>query len=218
MKKNGFTLIELMAVIIILALLSMIIVPIVENSINSGKDELYISQIDSIKVSLKKYAVDKINSNIRNVGDDIYVSLYQLKTAGYVNLDIADPRSEKLIPNDMILHIEKREKSYIYEVLETTGTKTNETKYNKNTPIIEAKEIVYYCNVISEGSAVPEDFNNILNNYTITSGTVTKEYYDTYFDEKHSLSELLSKNEDFRVVYKSSNAYFVTNVLRNGCD
>ena len=188
MKKNGFTLIELMAVIIILALLSMIVVPIVENSINSGKDELYISQIDSIKVSLKKYAVDKINSNIRNVGDDIYVSLYQLKTAGYVNLDIADPRSEKLIPNDMILHIEKREKSYIYEVLETTGTKTNETKYNKNTPIIEAKEIVYYCNVISEGSAVPEDFNNILNNYTITSGTVTKEYYDTYFDEKHSLS------------------------------
>ncbi len=218
MKKNGFTLIELMAVIIILALLSMIVVPIVENSINSGKDELYISQIDSIKVSLKKYAVDKINSNIRNVGDDIYVSLYQLKTAGYVNLDIADPRSEKLIPNDMILHIEKREKSYIYEVLETTGTKTNETKYNKNTPIIEAKEIVYYCNVISEGSAVPEDFNNILNNYTITSGTVTKEYYDTYFDEKHSLSELLSKNEDFRVVYKAGNAYFVTNVLRNGCD
>lgn len=218
MKKNGFTLIELMAVIIILALLSMIVVPIVENSINSGKDELYISQIDSIKVSLKKYSVDKINSNIRNVGDDIYVSLYQLKTAGYVNLDIADPRSEKLIPNDMILHIEKREKSYIYEVLETTGTKTNETKYNKNTPIIEAKEIVYYCNVISEGSAVPEDFNNILNNYTITSGTVTKEYYDTYFDEKHSLSELLSKNEDFRVVYKSGNAYFVTNVLRNGCD
>lgn len=217
MKKNGFTLIELVAVITILALLGMIIVPVVENSINSGKDELYISQIDSIKASFKQYAIKNINSNIKNAGDDIYLSLYQLKLAGFVNLDIADPRSENLIPNDMLLRIEKRERSYIYEVLETTGTETNQKKYNKNTPIIETDEIVYYCPVIENGS-VPEEFNNILNDYSITSGTVTYEYYDSHLSEKHELTELLSKAEDFRVVYKAGDAYFIKNVLRSGCD
>lgn len=218
MKKNGFTLIELIAVITILALLGMIIVPVVENSINSGKDELYISQIDSIKASLKQYAIKNINSNIQNAGDDIYLSLYQLKIAGFVNLDIADPRSENLIPNDMLLRVEKREKSYIYEVLETTGTTTNIKKYNKNTPIIETDEIVYYCTIIENGGAVPVEFNNILNDYSVNNGTVTKEFYDSHLSEKFELSELLSKNEDFRIVYKAGDAYFIKNVLRSGCD
>ena len=40
LKKNGFTLVELTAVLIILSVLGMIIIPIVENSINSGKNEL----------------------------------------------------------------------------------------------------------------------------------------------------------------------------------
>lgn len=218
MKKNGFTLIELIAVITILALLGMIIVPVVENSINSGKDELYISQIDSIKASLKQYAIKNINSNIQNAGDDIYLSLYQLKIAGFVNLDIADPRSENLIPNDMLLRVEKREKSYIYEVLETTGTATNIKKYNKNTPIVETDEIIYYCTIIENGGAVPAEFNNILNDYSVNNGTVTKEFYDSHLSEKFELNELLSKNEDFRIVYKAGDAYFIKNVLRSGCD
>ena len=82
MNKNGFTLAELMAVLILIAVMGMIVIPIVENSINSGKDDLYISQIDSVKASLKKYAIEEINPKIRNAGDDIYLSLYQLKISG----------------------------------------------------------------------------------------------------------------------------------------
>ena len=37
----------------------------------SGKDELYISQIDSIKASLKQYAIKNINSNIRIKIDEV---------------------------------------------------------------------------------------------------------------------------------------------------
>ena len=99
MKKNGFTLVELTAVLIILSVLGMIIIPIVENSINSGKNELYVAQLDSIKASLKKYAVSNINSKIKNVGDNIFLSLYQLKIENYLALDIKDPRTETLLPN-----------------------------------------------------------------------------------------------------------------------
>ena len=215
MKKNAFTLIELLAVIIILTVMGIIVIPIVENSINSGKDDLYIAQIDSIKASLKKYAIEEINSNIKNPGDDIYLSLYQLKIAGYISTDIKDPRTEKLLPEDMLLRIEKREKSYAYEVLETTGTKSNQTSFPSNTPIIKVNPVVYYCTVTNE---IAESFSQIINNYEINTGSATIEYYDAKFTKKSSLETLLNSNNDFRVVYKSNGAYAIMNVLRSGCE
>ena len=212
MKKNAFTLIELLSVIIILTLMGTIVIPIVENSINSGKDDLYIAQIDSVKASLKKYAIEKINYNIKSPGDDIYLSLYQLKIAGFVSVDIKDPRTEKLLPEDMLLRIEKREKSYTYEVLETTGTKSNNTNFSSNTPVIEVVPVIYFCD-----SAVDE-FLPIVNNYKINIGSATIEYYDEKFTKKTELNSLLNANKNFRVVYKSHGAYAIMNVLRSGCD
>lgn len=212
MKKNGFTLVELTAVLIILSVLGMIIIPIVENSINSGKNELYVAQLDSIKASLKKYAVSNINSKIKNVGDDIFLSLYQLKIENYLALDIKDPRTETLLPNDMLLRIHKESKNYTYEVLETSGTKVSEKEYNTNTPIIETEIVSYYC-----GSS-NEELTNLINDYKVNKGNVKITYYDEYFESKVTLDDILNNKKDFRVVYTADSAYAVKNILRSGCD
>ena len=214
MNKNGFTLAELMAVLILIAVMGMIVIPIDENSINSGKDDLYISQIDSVKASLKKYAIEEINPKIRNAGDDIYLSLYQLKISGNVSVDMKDPRTETLLPEDMLLRIEKREKSYTYEVLETTGTKTERTSFSASTPLLKVNPVAYYCKVASE---VPADFTQILNDYEVNSGSVIIEYYNADFTRKMPLETLLSSSNDFRIVYKSNVAYAIKNVIRSGC-
>ncbi len=212
MKKNGFTLVELTAVLIILSVLGMIIIPIVENSINSGKNELYVAQLDSIKASLKKYAVSNINSKIKNVGDNIFLSLYQLKIENYLALDIKDPRTETLLPNDMLLRIHKESKNYTYEVLETSGTKVTEKEYNTNTPIIETEIVSYYC-----GSST-EELTNLINDYKVNKGNVKITYYDEYFESKVTLDDILNNKKDFRVVYTADSAYAVKNILRSGCD
>ncbi|MCI5702566.1 MAG: type II secretion system GspH family protein [Erysipelotrichaceae bacterium] len=212
MKKNGFTLVELTAVLIILSVLGMIIIPIVENSINSGKNELYVAQLDSIKASLKKYAVSNINSKIKNVGDNIFLSLYQLKIENYLALDIKDPRTETLLPNDMLLRIHKESKNYTYEVLETSGTKVTEKEYNTNTPIIETEIVSYYC-----GSS-NEELTNLINDYKVNKGNVKITYYDEYFESKVTLDDILNNKKDFRVVYTADSAYAVKNILRSGCD
>ena len=212
MKKNGFTLVELTAVLIILSVLGMIIIPIVENSINSGKNELYVAQLDSIKASLKKYAVSNINSKIKNVGDDIFLSLYQLKIENYLALDIKDPRTETLLPNDMLLRIHKESKNYTYEVLETSGTKVTEKEYNTNTPIIEIEIVSYNC-----GSS-NEELTNLINDYKVNKGNVKITYYDEYFESKVTLDDILNNKKDFRVVYTADSAYAVKNILRSGCD
>ena len=212
MKKNGFTLVELTAVLIILSVLGMIIIPIVENSINSGKNELYVAQLDSIKASLKKYAVSNINSKIKNVGDNIFLSLYQLKIENYLALDIKDPRTETLLPKDMLLRIHKESKNYTYEVLETSGTKVTEKEYNTNTPIIETEIVSYYC-----GSS-NEELTNLINDYKVNKGNVKITYYDEYFESKVTLDDILNNKKDFRVVYTADSAYAVKNILRSGCD
>ena len=212
MKKNGFTLVELTAVLIILSVLGIIIIPIVENSINSGKNELYVAQLDSIKASLKKYAVSNINSKIKNVGDNIFLSLYQLKIENYLALDIKDPRTETLLPNDMLLRIHKESKNYTYEVLETSGTKVTEKEYNTNTPIIETEIVSYYC-----GSS-NEELTNLINDYKVNKGNVKITYYDEYFESKVTLDDILNNKKDFRVVYTADSAYAVKNILRSGCD
>ena len=212
MKKNGFTLVELTAVLIILSVLGMIIIPIVEDSINSGKNELYVAQLDSIKASLKKYAVSNINSKIKNVGDNIFLSLYQLKIENYLALDIKDPRTETLLPNDMLLRIHKESKNYTYEVLETSGTKVTEKEYNTNTPIIETEIVSYYC-----GSS-NEELTNLINDYKVNKGNVKITYYDEYFESKVTLDDILNNKKDFRVVYTADSAYAVKNILRSGCD
>lgn len=212
MKRNGFTLVELTAVLIILSVLGMIIIPIVENSINSGKNELYVAQLDSIKASLKKYAVSNVNSKIKNVGDNIFLSLYQLKIENYLALDIKDPRTETLLPNDMLLRIHKESKNYTYEVLETSGTKVTEKEYNTNTPIIETEIVSYYC-----GSS-NEELTNLINDYKVNKGNVKITYYDEYFESKVTLDDILNNKKDFRVVYTADSAYAVKNILRSGCD
>jgi prepilin-type N-terminal cleavage/methylation domain-containing protein len=212
LKKNGFTLVELTAVLIILSVLGMIIIPIVENSINSGKNELYVAQLDSIKASLKKYAVSNINSKIKNVGDNIFLTLYQLKIENYLALDIKDPRTETLLPNDMLLRIHKESKNYTYEVLETSGTKVTEKEYNTNTPIIETEIVSYYC-----GSS-NEELTNLINDYKVNKGNVKITYYDEYFESKVTLDDILNNKKDFRVVYTADSAYAVKNILRSGCE
>ena len=115
----------------------------------------------------------------------------------------------------MLLRIEKREKSYVYEVLETTGTKSNETSFKESIPVLEVEPVIYYCKFSSE---FLEDFNQILNNYKINTGTATFEYYDATFARKATLESFLDSHNDFRVVYKSNGAYTIMNVLRSGCE
>ncbi len=53
MKKNGFTLVELLATIIILAVVSLITVPIINNSIESSKRESFEVGISHLIVALQ---------------------------------------------------------------------------------------------------------------------------------------------------------------------
>lgn len=82
MNKKGFTIVELMAVLIIIAILATLVIGVVTRYVNKGKDSYYNSLKNQISLAGKSYCYDslkerpkgKINENRdKVVGTKLYV-------------------------------------------------------------------------------------------------------------------------------------------------
>ena len=122
--KKGFTLAELLGVLVILGAILLIAIPVVDQTIKSGKEDLYQEQIDSIKTSLQLWMS---NNQKPDVGEKIVLSLSQLKESDAVALDITNPKTNELFPNDMILEISNNNGIIEYEVDVTGNNKEDYT-------------------------------------------------------------------------------------------
>ncbi len=137
MKKNGFTLAELLGVLVLLGILGLIVFTSVDRVIKEGKNDLYKIQITNIKNALQEWTSDPENwKNIPKEGDTLTLTLGQLKQSGKMDINIKDPRTDILFPEDMLLTITTRHNKYEYEVLTETGTVSNQKEYSDTTPII----------------------------------------------------------------------------------
>ena len=92
----GFTIVELLAVVVILAIVLIIAVPGVLSIINKTKDNALDRQLDMIKEASRLYVTS--DSDVTWVGEDMKmttVTLDALKTKGYLDRKIMDPKTKK---------------------------------------------------------------------------------------------------------------------------
>ena len=121
MKKNGFTLVELLAVIVIMAILLTIAVPNVIGVSKKIRKNMYCSKIEDIESAAKLYGNDYIDE-IEKAGNSLTIYVYTLvennlfkkETDGCVlrsnnNYCIKDPRDGSMMDNDSI-KITKKDK------------------------------------------------------------------------------------------------------------
>ena len=93
--KKGFTLIELISVIIIIGVIALISVPITINITNNAKNKAYKEIIDSIELSAYNYSVYN-DLGYNRLFKSLPIST--IKLAGYLdNEDIIDPRNNDVI-------------------------------------------------------------------------------------------------------------------------
>lgn len=83
--KKGFTLIELMGVIIILSLLVLIAVPVVDKYIKQARNDAGVAQEDSLIMAAKNWASDNVDQLPENEGQSIRVNFYTLSELGYLD-------------------------------------------------------------------------------------------------------------------------------------
>ncbi len=114
MNKKGFTLVELLAVIVILGLLITIISPVVKNLINDSEDSLSDQQKKLVVEATKKYMVE--NSELLPEGSDraiVYMS--DLIDKGVIDNDkIIDPKSKGEINGCVVVSYNNEFNQYDY--------------------------------------------------------------------------------------------------------
>lgn len=104
-NRKGFTLVELLAVLVVLAVISMIAFPIVNDIIDSSESEAYEQQIKTFEKAAKNWIIDNGSLLVEIENDEMvniscYVTVDRLKFEGYLedveNIDPTDDSSMDL--------------------------------------------------------------------------------------------------------------------------
>ena len=130
MNKKGFTLVELLAVIVIMALLALITTTSITKIIGDSKTKLSTAQIDLIKSAAEIWGADNINK-LPKVNECSYITLKDLINQGLVDSSIIDPKDNKSISDNLKIKISNTLTEYGKEKIEyeVNSHSTNDCKW-----------------------------------------------------------------------------------------
>jgi len=114
MKNKGFTLVELLAVVALLAIVAAIAFPFIQDSINESRENTYKEQVRTIEYAAKRWATD--NTYELNK-ETTYKSISFLKQKGYLasNKEILDPRDNSEMKGCVKITYDAEHKQYNYK-------------------------------------------------------------------------------------------------------
>jgi len=177
-KKNGFTFVELLGVITIIGILSLIAVPTIEKIVKENKEQIYQKQLDNIVLSLKNWASDNRKFLPEKDGEELTITLSNLKADGYIEYDVKNPKTNKCFDNEMLLKIVNESGNYTYSIDVKTIKESETCEFNPDAPIIILKgnsvENIEINDIyVDKGvTAVDKDGNDITNNVvTVITGS-----------------------------------------------
>ena len=94
MKSNkGFSLIEMLGVVIVLAILTLLIAPVVTKVMDDNRNKIYDEQVEIIISAAKIWGSDHIGRLPSEGENGIYVTIGELKN-GYLKSDIRNPKTD----------------------------------------------------------------------------------------------------------------------------
>jgi len=111
MNKKGFTLVELLAVVVILALLALLTSTAVTKLVKDAKKDLSETQMTLIKSAADTWIADNLNS-LPSSGTCGYLTLEDLKYYGLLDNTILDPKNSEEISNDLKIKITTTTSAY----------------------------------------------------------------------------------------------------------
>lgn len=122
--KRGFTLIEIMAVIIILGIIGLIAVVAVDKTIKDNNEKVYQMQISNIEDAARIWGTKHLSYLPDNANEAVSIPLVVLKIEALVDKDITNPKTNELFYNDMYIDITYKDGVYNYDVVEDSGSNT----------------------------------------------------------------------------------------------
>lgn len=117
MKKNAFTLVELLAVIVLLAIIMLIAYPSVFSTINKNKIASYNSFVNNIHNVTHGFLLEFPSEVTWTNDKEGYVTINQLSEKGYIPTKIRNPENKELINSNTKVYIKKQPTgNNVYEI------------------------------------------------------------------------------------------------------
>jgi prepilin-type N-terminal cleavage/methylation domain-containing protein len=125
--KKGFTLVELLGVIIILAIIATIIVPVATSLINKSTNQLNTIQLGNIKSGAVNWATDNIDKvpGSSSGYNAVEVTLATLIKGGYISSDIKDITTKNSYVGDstqVVISYDSTNKHLTYDVYQSSDS------------------------------------------------------------------------------------------------
>lgn len=205
--KKGFTLVELVGIVVILSLISILVIPVIENSISNYKNSAYKSQIRNIELASKSYYTDKMLQVSLKTGSAMFISLNQLEFEGYIENNIKNPITDERFDPRTLIKVVKDDMAVKAFVME----EFNELTYDvENAPLIRLNgpNILNLC--------LNSNFNDPGVYATDYQGNFIGEYEVAYFDYYGNTIDLnnLDNAGTYYASYKVENQDIIRIIIR----
>jgi len=116
MNKKGFTLVELLAVIVILGILALITTPVVINIIDDSKNKAYEEQKRLVEGAAERWGVNNLKKLPTTDGASCYITTETLLNEGYLSsAEINDPTKNESIKRYVLITYSSAYKQYKYD-------------------------------------------------------------------------------------------------------
>lgn len=118
MKNRGFTLVELLGVITVLALITLIAVPSITGTLKKQKEMQYNKYLNDLYLATEAYVLNQDEYDLSQVNQTIYIKLEDVVKAKYLNSTIVNPKTnEKLNVAHYIKITVKEDNTFQYDYL-----------------------------------------------------------------------------------------------------
>ena len=208
MKKKGFTLVELLAVIIILSLVLVIAVPSVNKYIKQSKEKAYDTQISTIIEAAQAYASANSGLLPRKEEFVVKITLGQLKSSGLIKEEVKNPNDDKYFDDALTIEIKKKGETYTYDIVESTIT----TRDGEKSPIINlngSPMVTYNLNATYTelGASATDSDGNAISNIVIDKSNLVMSAEGIYQVKYTATDTKGISSTVYRNVYVSNNKY-----------
>lgn len=199
MKKKGFTLIELMGVIVLIGVIAVIAVPVVKETIKSSRQKSYDRQVDFIVKSAKNWSTT--NTDLLPDEGSILVTLETLKREGFLeNKNIRNPIDNEQMNGCVVV---------------TYNENYNQYEYNYDEKCRNPYSLAALATTSNEVTSIPA----CVENGNCDPGTLiaikvnANEVYNFYVikDEEDELTLIMDRNIGNNVAWISASDYATEN-------
>lgn len=116
MKNRGFTLVEVLGIIVVLGIIAAIATPIVQTTISQNQEKVFNVIKEQLIDSSKDWAVKNASSLPNLDGEYVDVTLGELKTNGVLRINVVNPKTNNVFSNKSFVRITKKNNNFIYQV------------------------------------------------------------------------------------------------------